>query len=101
MQFLAAFIMKGRMQAMLVASSLAFLSLLFLPVSIVSSATVALVTLRLGGKEGLYVLLSSCLAAALLSMLLLGDYQFALIRMALWMWVPVWVIAIVLREGTG
>lgn len=99
MQFLAAYIMKGRMQAMMVASTLAILSLLFLPISIVSSATIALVTLRLGGKEGLYVMLAGCAAAAGLSLLLFADSQFALIRLVLWFWGPVWLIAIVLREG--
>jgi len=98
MQFLAAYIMQGRLQAMMVASSLALLSLLLPPVSIVSTATVALVSLRLGAKEGLYVLLCSCLAAALLSMLLIGGYQFALMY-ALVLWLPVWVIAVILREG--
>jgi len=98
-RFLAAYIMKGRVQAMMVASTLAFLSLLFIPISIVSSATVALVTLRLGTKEGLYVLLSGCGAAVVLSLMLFGDDQFALIRLLLWMWLPVWLIAIILREG--
>ncbi|MGZ4959039.1 MAG: hypothetical protein ACXV7J_07290 [Methylomonas sp.] len=98
MQFLAAFIMKGRMQAMMVASTLALLSLPFPPVSIVSSASVALVTLRRGGQEGLYVLVCACLAAALLSMVLLGGFQFALMYGVV-LWVPVWLISIVLREG--
>ena len=98
MQFLAAYIMRGRIQAMTVASTLALLSLLFPPVSIVSSATVALVTLRLGGKEGLYVLLCSCLAAAILSTMVLGGYQFALMYGAV-LWLPVWLISIILREG--
>ena len=53
------------MQAMLVASSLALLSLMMPPVSVVSSATVALVTLRRGAYEGLYVSGCSSLAAAL------------------------------------
>ncbi len=98
MQFLAAFIMKGRLQAMIVASTFALLSLPFPPVSIVSSASVALVTLRRGSKEGLYVLICACLAAGLLSTLLLGGYQFALLY-GLVLWVPVWLIALVLREG--
>jgi hypothetical protein len=97
-QFLAAFIMKGRLQAMIVASTFALLSLPFPPVSIVSSASVALVTLRRGSKEGLYVLICACLAAGLLSTLLLGGYQFALLY-GLVLWVPVWLIALVLREG--
>lgn len=98
MRFLAAFIMRGRMQAMMVASSLALLSLLFPPVSIVSSASVALVTLRRGANEGLYVLLFSCLSAALLGFFLFGNVQFALLY-GLVLWLPVWVISIVLREG--
>ena len=86
------------MQAMMVASSLALLSLLFPPVSIVSSASVALVTLRRGANEGLYVLLFSCLSAALLGFFLFGNVQFALLY-GLVLWLPVWVISIVLREG--
>ncbi|BBL58110.1 DUF2232 domain-containing protein [Methylomonas koyamae] len=98
MQFLAAFIMKGRMQAMTVASSLALFSLLFPPISIVSSASLALVTLRRGAGEGMYVLVCSCLAAGILSLLLLGNYQYSLMY-GLAFWLPVWLISIVLREG--
>lgn len=98
MQFLAAFIMKGRMQAMMVASTLALLSIPFPPASMVSSAAVALVTLRRGAGEGLYVLICACLAAAILSALLLDSYQFALLYGAV-LWIPVWLISIVLREG--
>lgn len=98
MNFLATYIMRGRMQAMLVASSLALLSLIMPPVSIVSSATIALVTLRLGAFEGLYVLLSSSAAASALGWLLLGSFQFALAYAAV-LWLPVWLIATVLREG--
>ncbi|MGY6278046.1 hypothetical protein [Methylomonas sp. MgM2] len=90
--------MKGRIQAMTVASALALLSLAFPPASIVSSASVALVTLRRGGKEGLYVLLISCLAGAVLSVFLKIGYQFALLY-GLVLWIPIWLISIVLREG--
>ncbi|MGZ8227083.1 MAG: hypothetical protein ACXWT3_10650 [Methylococcaceae bacterium] len=98
MNFLAAYIMRGRMQAMIVASSLALLSLMIPPVSIVSSASVALVTLRLGAFEGLYVLACSSIAAGLLGLILLGNYQFALLYVIV-LWLPVWLISIVLREG--
>ncbi|MGR8999949.1 MAG: hypothetical protein ACU88J_13010 [Gammaproteobacteria bacterium] len=83
---------------MIVASSLALLSLIMPPVSIVSSATVALVTLRLGAFEGLTILVSSSVAAGLLGFLALGNYQFALLYVMV-LWVPVWLISIVLREG--
>ena len=98
MNFLANFIMKGRIQAMAVASSFALLSLLMPPVSIVSSATVALVTLRRGAYEGLLVLFSASLAAAVLGLLVIGNFQFAF-GYALILWLPVWVLSIVLREG--
>ncbi|WAK01338.1 hypothetical protein [Methylobacter sp. YRD-M1] len=83
---------------MIVASSLALLSLIMPPVSIVSSASVALVTLRRGAFEGLYVLVCSSAAASLLGLFLLGSYQFALLY-SMVLWLPVWLISIVLREG--
>ncbi|MGR8933802.1 MAG: DUF2232 domain-containing protein [Gammaproteobacteria bacterium] len=98
MSFLAAYIMRGRLQAMLVASTLALLSLLFPPVSIVSSAAVSLITLRKGAYEGLVVLLTSSVAAAVLGVFVIGNYQFAL-GYTLILWLPVWLISIVLREG--
>jgi len=96
--FLAAYIMRGRVQAMMVASSLALLSLLLPPVSIVSSASVALVTLRRGGREGLYVLICACLSAAVLGFFLFGSFQFALLYGVV-LWLPIWLISCVLREG--
>lgn len=86
------------MQAMMVASSLALLSLILPPVSIVSSASVALVTLRRGGYEGLYVLICACLSAALLGFFLFGSFQFALLY-GLMLWLPIWLISIILRKG--
>ena len=83
---------------MMVAAALALLSLAFPPASIVSSASVALVTLRRGAKEGLYVLVCACLAAAVLSIFLKIGYQFALLY-GLVLWIPVWLISVVLREG--
>lgn len=83
---------------MIVASALVLVSLVMPPVSIVSSASVALVTLRRGAIEGLIVLACSTAIAAIFGFFLLGNYQFVLLYgMALW--VPVWLISIVLREG--
>lgn len=97
MQFIAAFAMRGRMQAVMAMSTLAFLSMVLPPVSIFSSATVSLVTLRKGGLEGFFVLLSACAAMAILGALVLGNFQFAL-SYGLILWVPIWTISIVLRE---
>jgi hypothetical protein len=83
---------------MIVATTLALLSLIAPPVSVISSATIALVTLRLGAFEGLTILVSSSVAAGLLGFLALGNYQFALLYVLV-LWLPVWLISIVLREG--
>jgi len=90
--------MRGRMQAMIVASTLAIVSLIMPPVSIVSSASVALVTLRRGAVEGLVVLGCSTAIAGVLGFFLLGNYQFVLLY-GIVLWGPVWLISIVLREG--
>jgi hypothetical protein len=86
------------MQAMIVASTLAIVSLIMPPVSIVSSASVALVTLRRGAVEGLVVLGCSTAIAGVLGFFLLGNYQFVLLY-GIVLWGPVWLISIVLREG--
>lgn len=83
---------------MMVASVLALLSMLVPPLSIVSSASVSLVTLRRGGREGLQVLVFGLLAAGLLSALVMGGYQYALVY-GLVFWLPVWLISILLRES--
>jgi len=98
MKFFAAYIMRGRLEAILTASTLAVLSMLMPPLSIVSSAAVALVTLRKGAKEGIIILACSCLVAGIISTFLQISYLIALI-FALLLWLPVWVIAVVLREG--
>lgn len=98
MGFLASYIMQGRLQAMIVASTLALLSLKFPPISILSSAAVALVTLRRGAAEGFYVLVCSAAAAGLLGYFILGNFQFVLLY-GMILWLPVWLISIVLREG--
>ncbi len=98
MKFLASYIMRGRLEAMLTAATLAVLSLLVPPLSIVSSATVALVTLRRGAYEGLIILGCASLAAAIMSTVITVPYQF-IILYVLVLWLPIWLIAIVLREG--
>ncbi|NOQ65110.1 MAG: DUF2232 domain-containing protein [Methyloprofundus sp.] len=88
------------MQAVLVVASLALLSLtiILLPVNIVSSAAIALVTLRRGVYEGLLVLLSACLAVTVLGMVVFGEFQFIL-GYVVSLWMPVWLVSAVLREG--
>ncbi len=98
MKFLAEHIMRGRWQAAMVASALAFLSMLLPPASLLSSAAIALVTLRRGAHDGAFVMLSACAIAALMSIVLLGNYKFAL-AYGVVLWFPVWIVAIILRES--
>jgi hypothetical protein len=98
MKSLAAYIMRGRWQAAAVASVLAFLSLLLPPASILSSATIALITLRRGAHDGFFVLLLACAISTLMGLLLLGSYLFALVY-GFMLWLPVWVVSIILRES--
>lgn len=98
MKLLADFIMRGRLQAILLAAATAMLSFMFAPLSVVSSAVIALVTLRLGGKEGLLILAAASLAAVVMT-LVLPVNALAVPLYAALIWLPVWLIAIVLREG--
>ena len=67
MQLLASFAMRGRSQAVMLVTVLAMLSLLFPPLSILSSSVVALVTLRKGATESGLVLALAGLACGLLA----------------------------------
>lgn len=97
MGFLATYIMRGRWQAIFVTIGLAFLSLFMPPISIVSSAAVGLVTLRLGAYEGLTVFGIALGTLGVLGMLV-GNVEFALLYGAV-LWLPIWVLAILLRAG--
>lgn len=96
MRALAQFVMRGRVQAVMSVTVLGILSLLLAPLSILSGAAVALVTLRHGAKEGMLVIMASWFASSLLSYLLLGDAIPAFI-FALVLWMPVWMLAVILH----
>ena len=95
---LASFIMRGRSQAALVAAVFAILSLLFPLTGMLSSATLALATLRQGPVEGLLVGLFAGLASGLFAFAALGSPVPAL-GFALALWLPVWVLAVLLRNS--
>lgn len=106
MSFLAAFVMRGRMQAALLAFGFVLLSLFLHPlikpfVIIVSFASVALFTLRKGALDGLYVLLYATIATTAVVGLLAGDASvlLAMAMSCLLMWLPVWLLAMVLRTS--
>ena len=95
---LASFIMRGRSQAALVAAVFAILSLLFPLTGMLSSATLALATLRQGPVEGLLVGLFAGLASGLFAFAALGSPMPAL-GFALALWLPVWALAVLLRNS--
>jgi len=98
MRFVAALIMQGRMQAIAVAATSLMLALLLPPLSLLSAAAVALVTLRMGWREGLNTLLAAALAAGLLGAIVLGNFVFPAIY-GLVLWLPMWAVALHLRQS--
>jgi len=98
MKFIAAFIMQGRMQAIAVAATSLMLALLLPPLSLLSAAVVALVSLRMGWREGLNTLLAAALASGLLGAIVLGNFTFPAIY-GLILWLPMWGMALVLRQS--
>lgn len=100
MQRLAAFAMSARWRAVAIAAVTAALAVLMPPVSsplaYVGAAVIGLVTLRLGAVEGLGVLLAGMLALAVLGMPA-GGISLPLVISAAMLWVPVWMLAQLLR----
>jgi hypothetical protein len=88
------------MQSVMVSASFGLLALLFPPLSYLSGAAVALVTLRHGAREGLIVLVGASVAAALLGLVVVGGILPALL-LALVLWLPLWVLALILRYSAS
>lgn len=100
MRFLAGYIMRGPMQAVLVASVCAVLSLILPPFSYLGGAAVALVTLRLGAWRGAQVVLGATLAVTVLSLLALQSPVPGPAFLAA-VWLPMWVLALELRRSVS
>jgi hypothetical protein len=96
MRALAAYIMRGRIHALLVSAAFAVGSLILPPLSYFSGATVSLVTLRQGMAPGLQVLIGTTVVAVLVLTLLTGT-PVAGLGFALVLWLPLWVLSQVWR----
>lgn len=98
---LAAYIMRGRWQAILSAVSLALVSLLLMPLSwplsFLSAATVGLVTLVQGQREGILCFAGASLLMGVLATFFLGSPVLAL-GFALLVWFPAWFLANILAS---
>ena len=97
MGFLAGYIMQGRTQAVSTACVLALLSLFMPPISIVSSAVIGLITLRLGAIEGIKIFTIALIVIGVMG-LVMGITPFALLYGVV-LWLPIWLISVLLRAG--
>lgn len=98
MKMLASFIMRGHSQALLVIVGFAVLSLVLPPLSILSGAAVALVTLRLGVRLGAVLVAGATVLVAALAWFSLGSGIPALMFLAA-LWLPLWIMASVLHAS--
>ncbi|MGD8525973.1 MAG: DUF2232 domain-containing protein [Thioalkalispiraceae bacterium] len=106
MKALAAYMMRGRLQAMMAAAGLAVVSLLMMPlswpVSLLSGAAVALAVLVQGPKEGALTALGASALLALITMLVLQLPMMAFVY-AVMVWLPAWLLAtaLLLSQSLG
>jgi uncharacterized protein YybS (DUF2232 family) len=98
-QALANYILRGRLQAALVIALAALLSMtgILFPLSLISGAALALVTLRLGAVHGLMVVAYSTLAFIAISLGLFNDLRLVW-EVLLTFWLPVLILAELLRR---
>lgn len=97
MQKVLAYIMRGRVQAILVISALMFMSIRMELLSLFAGASMALVALRLGTKEGVMVTVASAVAVAVLTQLTLGIAWLGLARVLI-LGLPVLLLSLVWRQ---
>ena len=98
MRTLAEYIMRGRMQSVLVTTVFAVLALILPILGYVSSGAVALVALRRGWIEGALVAFVAVIVMAVLATYATGSADIA-IAFALGIWLPVLFLAAVLRQS--
>ncbi len=96
MKGLAKFAMQGRVQAALLVAGFAVLAAIFPPFIVLSGATLALVTLRKGLAEGALLAAIGTAAGGALAWFVVGSPQWVLVSLLVH-WVPVWLVAAVLR----
>ncbi len=98
MKALASFILRGQSQAMLVVVGFAVLSLALPPLSILSGAAVALVSLRHGMQAGVVLMAGATLVVGVLAAFSLGNPAPALMFLTA-LWLPLWMLGSLLRAS--
>ena len=90
--------MRGRFQAITVSAVCAALCLLFPPLSYISGGVIGLVTLRNGALEGAYIIGGSVVLAGAFTAIMVSS-PYPVVVFAVVTWIPVWLLAMVLRSG--
>ncbi len=98
MKFLANYVMRGPLAAILVVSVSGLLAMLLPPFSYLSGAAVGLVALRVGARQAVLVMTGSAAATSALALLVLGTPWLGL-ALLLVLWMPVATVAHSLRRG--
>lgn len=97
MRALAAYIMRGQIQAAGIVGLFGVLAWIFPFLSYISNAALALVVLRHGTKAGLIVMAGAALLAGAVAMVRFGSPLLAF-TMVMALWMPVWLAAQVLSS---
>lgn len=97
MAALLAYLVRGRTQAMTASSVCAVISLKLPPVLYLSGAVIGVMALRYGAAEGLITVAGSAALAAVFTWLVV-DTAMPVLAFAVATWVPVWLLAVVLRS---
>lgn len=104
MRALAKFILRGPLQAILIAVLFALLQLVLtlVPVSLLSAATIGLVTLQIGWRQGLLVAAGTAICTGLLVLVLSrgsgATAHIVVLGFAVMLWLPTWLLGGVLRS---
>ncbi len=100
MRAIAAYIMRGRLQAILMAAGLGLVGGLFPPAWLVSGGVVGLVTLAQGPKEGMLNAFAATTIIVLLSGVLVMQPTLQAAGIFVLVWLPlVWLLALVLYQS--
>ena len=100
MKALARLIMSGLNQAALVAAVSLILSVILTPLSWISGAAIALVTLHLGPRRGVQTMAVASIGVLVFSWLAMGS-PLPMISFMVLFWLPVWAAAVVLRQSVS
>ena len=97
MRSVLTFVMRGRVHVVTACAVCSVFSLLLFPLNYVSGALLGLATLRNGAVEGAVVLLGSTVLGGAFMFAAIETFRPAVL-LALLSWIPLWLIAIVLRQ---